>query len=69
MSTEPELRGAADLRSNYNNPFSPVIPSDTVGAIVIGLLAIILLVALLRSHARYRKLLERLAETCTPAKA
>jgi hypothetical protein len=42
-----------DVRGNYQ----PVHFEDTVGAIVLGILAGILLIGWMRSEARYRKLL------------
>ncbi len=63
MDTEPELDKVADQRSNFNNPdtFSPVTVSEMIGTIALGLLSLILIFALLRSQARNRKLLEKLA--------
>jgi|GEM_PF-6812274 hypothetical protein len=42
--------------------YNPVRVSDTVGALALALIALLLLAALLRSQARNRALLERLAQ-------
>jgi hypothetical protein len=45
----------------YGN-YSPVNVTDTMGVIILGILAFILLIALLRSQGRNRKLLTQLAD-------
>ncbi len=45
------------LAEFYQNGSSYVKPTDTVGAAFLGILSIILLIALIQSEARYRKLL------------
>ncbi len=71
MDIEPEAEKMADQRSNFNNPdtFSPVTVSEMVGTIALGLLSLILIFALLRSQARNRKLLEKLAARAAVAEA
>lgn len=40
----------------YQNESAYIRPTDTVGAAFLGILSIILLIALLQSESRYRKL-------------
>ena len=51
--------------SHYN----PVSVNDTVGAVVLGVLALVLLLALLRAQARYRELLEQVSAARAEAQA
>jgi hypothetical protein len=52
------IEGQAGVIGQYN----PVNVNDSLGVIVLGSLAIILLIALLRAQARNRKLLAELAQ-------
>jgi hypothetical protein len=61
-----KMTGKHDVTENekvemYGN-YSPVNVSDSLGVIVLGALTLILLLALLRSQGRNRKLLARLAQ-------
>jgi hypothetical protein len=49
------------LQAEVIGHYNPVRVSDTVGTLILGLIGLILLIALLRSHARNRKLLAQLA--------
>lgn len=49
-------------RGDYYETFSPVTVKETTGTVFLGILAIMLLVALLRSLARNRELAVRLAQ-------
>lgn len=42
--------------------YSPVTVSDTVGTILLGAIAVVLLIALLRAQSRNRRLVAQLAE-------
>ncbi len=55
---DEEKHAEEHLYGHYN----PVKTTDTVGAMFLGLLAILLLIALLRSQALNRKLIARLAQ-------
>jgi hypothetical protein len=57
-----------DFRPGHSH-YNPVNVSDTVGAIVLGILSLILLLALLRAQARNRRLLEQLAAARQEAQA
>jgi hypothetical protein len=50
--------GQAEVIGNYN----PVYVSDTVGTLLLGIIAVALLIALLRAQARNRSLVAQLAE-------
>ncbi len=54
---------AEPSETNYNRTYSPVAVQDTLGTIILGILSVILLLAFMRSEARYRKMLERLHGT------
>jgi len=61
-----KMTGKHDVAENekvemYGN-YSPVNVSDSLGVIVLGALTLILLLALLRSQGRNRKLLARMAQ-------
>jgi hypothetical protein len=46
---------------SYADTHSPVTVIDTVGAVFLGLISLILMIALLRTHARNRQLEVQLA--------
>lgn len=52
----------SDARSHYNNPyqFQPVTIVNGAASVALAIIATILMVALLRSQARHRQLLEQL---------
>ncbi len=58
-----DVKQIFDARTTYNNPyqFQPVTLINSVASIALGAIAMILAIALLRSHARNRQLLSRLA--------
>jgi hypothetical protein len=51
-----------DLQADVIGHYNPVRVSDTVGTLVLGFMSLILLIALLRSHMRNRRLMVQLAE-------
>jgi hypothetical protein len=51
-----------DLQAEMIGHYNPVSVSDTVGTLILGLFALLLLIALLRSQGRNRRLLVQLAE-------
>jgi uncharacterized protein (DUF2062 family) len=53
--------------SRYNETFSPVILTDTVGAVFLGLISFILIIVLGVLLIRNRKLEERLRELVSSA--
>jgi hypothetical protein len=60
--SDDDLTHYADARSHYNNPyqFQPVTIVNGVASIALAIIVTILMVALLRSQARHRRLLEQL---------
>lgn len=61
MPDEPHKATDEEKVGVYGN-YSPVAVSDSLGAVILGALTFILLLALLRSQARNRELLARLAQ-------
>lgn len=61
MAVESEERKRAGMRPNVNNPVS-VRVNDTVGSVVLGIVALALLIAFLRAEGRVRALQARLSE-------
>jgi hypothetical protein len=51
-----------DMQADVIGHYNPVRVSDTVGTFILGLIALVLLIALLRSQGRNRRLLIQLAE-------
>ena len=61
--TEIKQDAINDLQADVIGTYSPVRVSDTVGALILGFISLILLIALLRSQARNRRLMAQLAES------
>jgi hypothetical protein len=53
----------SDLEAGVIGHYNPVKVSDTVGVMILGVLVLLLLIALLRSHGRNRALLGQIAES------
>lgn len=60
------MEGQKPEHNNYNPVTVTIAPEDTVGAVLLGVLSIILLVALLLSQRRVRQLQKELDETRHP---
>lgn len=60
-----EEKGLRPEHAHYN----PVTVTDAIGAIFLGILALILMLALLRAQARNRKLLDQLYTARQEARA
>ena len=63
LANEPQSR-SQQVPCTQNNPytFSPVTVTDSLGVVVLGVLATILTLALARSEARNRELVRQLAQ-------
>ena len=51
-----------DVQADVIGHYNPVRVSDTVGTLILGIITLVLLIALLRSQTRNRRLLVQLVE-------
>jgi hypothetical protein len=60
--TEAYLNSVDDEQTGVIGHYNPVRVQDTLGVIILGAIAIVLLIALLRAQGRTRSLLTELAQ-------
>ena len=60
--TDIKQDAISDLQADVIGHYNPVRVSEAVGALMLGIICFTLLIALLRSQARNRRLLIQLAE-------